>query len=182
MFAENLNIPNLKTDRLLLRPYDISDVPRLIELLKDKEISDTSPTIPYPYGEREAVEWIVGQFIYTNSGRFLTYAVVSKKTDELIGSISLTINPEEKNAEIGFWMGKAFWKKGYCTEAAKSIMDYVFETRDINKIYGECMSDNQASSGVLKNLGMTFNTKVEKHIMRINQTLTLDQYVITKEL
>jgi ribosomal-protein-alanine N-acetyltransferase len=180
MFAEEPKnqVPILTTNRLILRPYEFGDIPRLIELLNEKAISETSPTIPYPYNEQLALEWMINQFIHCSTGRFYAFAVVLKNTKELIGSISLTLKPE-KQAEIGFWIGKPYWSKGYCSEAAKKVIAYVFEKLELELVYAECMHANEASSKVLKNLGMEFEKTVTTHIYRINQDLELDRYTIS---
>jgi [ribosomal protein S5]-alanine N-acetyltransferase len=179
MFAEQPTspVPTLTTNRLVLRPFVFEDTDRLVELLSEKAISETSPTIPYPYDQRTAFEWMINQFAYCSTGEFYAFAVTLKNTKELIGSISLTLKPEQQ-AEIGFWIGKPYWSKGYCSEAATAVINYCFEELKMNLIYAECIHENKASSTVLKNIGMQFDKTVTTYIYRIAKNLELDRYVI----
>jgi [ribosomal protein S5]-alanine N-acetyltransferase len=180
MFAEqpNCTIPTLTTNRLILRPFIFDDLARIVELLSEKAISETSPTIPYPYDERIAFEWMINQAAYCSTGQFYAFAVTLKNTKELVGSVSVTIRPD-KQAEIGFWIGKPYWKKGICSEAAARVIEYMFTELKLEAVYAECMHNNAASSNVLKNLRMEFEKTVTPHIYRINKDLELDRYVVT---
>ena len=60
--------PTLQTDRLILRPFDPSDAPRVTELVSPFEIADTTATIPHPYAEPMADDWIRGQMAAFEAG------------------------------------------------------------------------------------------------------------------
>lgn len=50
--------PNIETSRLLLRPFNLSDATTVQSLAGDRAISDTAWSIPYPYKDGMAEEWI----------------------------------------------------------------------------------------------------------------------------
>jgi ribosomal-protein-alanine N-acetyltransferase len=180
MFSEQPNnFPVLTTDRLILRAPDFGDIESLVKLLSDKSISETCPTLPYPYNERVAFEWIVNQAAYSSTGNFYEFIMILKSTKEIVGSLTLTLKSENQ-AEIGFWVGKPYWGMGYCTEASSAVIKFAFEKWNIQSVYAECMPNNKSSSKVLKNLGMVFEEKVKSYIYRIGKELELDRYVIYK--
>lgn len=182
MLAEEIfnYTPTLTTNRLALRSFIFEDTKRLAELLSDRLISQTSPTIPYPYDEKAASDWLTNQFAYCCTGQFYFFAITLKDTKELIGSISLTIKPE-KQAEIGFWIGTPYWNNGYCKEAAAEVIKYTFSELKLNRVYAECMRKNNASTSVLKKLGMEFEAQFVVHIHRARKNFLLDRYIISRD-
>lgn len=50
------------------------------------------------------------------------------KEGPLIGSIGLMVSQADQHAEMGYWVGKEYWNRGFCTEAAKAVLEYAFET------------------------------------------------------
>lgn len=81
--------PIIKTERLILRPFDVSDSKRVQELAGDVKVAKTTLNIPYPYEDGMAEVWINTHIDSFNKGSDITYAVVKKDTNELIGAISL---------------------------------------------------------------------------------------------
>ncbi len=71
------------------------------------------------------------------------------ETDELIGAIGLTLSKKYDHAEMGYWIGVPFWGKGYCTEAAKIVLQYGFEELKLNRIFAHHMTNNPASGKVM---------------------------------
>jgi RimJ/RimL family protein N-acetyltransferase len=57
-------------------------------------------------------------------------------------------------AELGFWVGKPFWRLGYASEAASAVVQFGFESLGLNRIYAFHMARNPASGKVLEKLGM----------------------------
>ena len=121
------NQPSLKTRRLILRPFVLHDAPTVQQLAGDRAIADTVLTIPHPYEDGMAEEWIGTHRDLFECDKQATYAILRIEDDSLIRAISLNINQNHKHAEMGYWIGKPFWGKGYCTEAASEILRYGFD-------------------------------------------------------
>ena len=83
----------------------------------------------------------------------ITFAITNRKTDNLIGAISL-IETKEKQAEIGYWIGEPFWGQGYCTEATKALIKYAFTKQGLIKLVAYHINSNSASGKVMKKSGM----------------------------
>src|SRR3990172_3467050 len=110
--------PMLETDRLILRPFAASDAPDVMRLAGDFAIADTTLTIPHPYGDGLAEIWIASHQSQFDQGRLINFALTLRESGALVGSMNLVIKAEHLRAELGYWVGKPFWKQGYCTEAA----------------------------------------------------------------
>ena len=84
-------------------------------------------------------------------------AIVLKETGVLIGTCSLIgVSWEHKHAEIVYYLGKAFWGKGYMTEAAGRLIQFGFEELGMERISVGCFARNKASARIIEKLGFTF--------------------------
>jgi ribosomal-protein-alanine N-acetyltransferase len=139
---------------LVLGPFDLADVPEIQRLAGAREIADTTISIPHPYHRSHALAWIEEQRREAALGRAISLAV--RLPDQtLIGAIGLRdIDPEHFQAELGFWIGREWWGKGYAREAAAALIRFGFETLGLNRIYGHHMTRNAASGRVLLAAGM----------------------------
>ena len=161
--------PILETERLILRPFQLSDADRVQKLAGRKEVAETT-NLPHPYSEEMAEEWIKIHEPAFREGKMATYAITLKDGGELIGAISLMDFTKLSNhARIGFWIGVPYWNKGYCTEAGKAVLEYGFLERRLNRIYTGYMSSNLASGRVLEKLGMVYEGAQRQHITRLGE-------------
>ena len=83
----------------------------------------------------------------------LTLAVVKRDGDELIGCVSLDRDNFNETPRIGYWLGRAFWRRGYATEAAQAIISHGFDVLKLETIEGTHFLENPASGAVLRKLG-----------------------------
>ena len=147
--------PDLRTERLLLRPFRLADAPRVRELAGDRRIAATTLNIPHPYEAGMAEQWIQGHPEAFEKGRGVTFAVVLQGERLLIGAIGLSLSPEQhRRAELGYWIGVPFWGQGYCTEAARAVVRYAFDDLGLHKITARHLATNPASGRVMQKLGM----------------------------
>ena len=52
---------------------------------------------------------------------------ITLRSGELVGAIGLSLGEKHRRGELGYWIGKAFWNNGYCTEAVQAVVRYGFE-------------------------------------------------------
>ncbi|RMG42269.1 MAG: N-acetyltransferase [Candidatus Dadabacteria bacterium] len=158
--------PQLETERLLLREFTLNDAPRVQELCSDFEIADTTATIPHPYPEGAAEEWIKTHRPGFEAGELANFAVVLKESDEIIGTVGLVINKTHSRAELGYWIGKEYWGRGYCTEAARALVDWGFKELSLNRIFACYYKRNPASGRVQEKIGMKYEGTLRQHIKK----------------
>lgn len=145
-------LPTLRDRSLTLRPFAWADLPDMLALVQEKEVAATTLNIPYPCDDAEIEAWFRLQLQELEEGKVLRWAVT--KTDELVGAMKLVTHPEYESAEIGYWIGKPYWGKGYASQAAQLVVDYAFTILDMNRIEAHAMAENVGSSRVLSKLGM----------------------------
>jgi [ribosomal protein S5]-alanine N-acetyltransferase len=143
----------ISTSRLILRPFRIRDAPRVHELLQDRQIHETVPSVPYPYNNGVAERWIATHQTIYYEERGAVYAIC-RKNEELIGAIALTLNRVHRSAALGYWLGVQYWNQGYCTEAAAALVDYGFSTFRCHRIQAQRFETNIGSGRVLEKIGL----------------------------
>ena len=143
----------LKTQRIILRPFIIDDANNLSNLLKDKEVASTTLMLPYPCDVARAKE-IIQRYIEERKIRIsMRWALIDCTSNEFMGGIRLVPNHLFNSAEIGFWLGKKFWGKGFTFEASEKIIEFGFLKLNLNRIEAHSMVENIASIKLLKKLG-----------------------------
>jgi len=158
--------PELKTERLILRPFVEADAPRIAELAGDAEVADTTLRIPHPYTSEMASEWISTHEAIRDKGRAIFYVIERKESGELVGSTGIDIDLQHSRAEIGYWIGRKYWNRGYATEAAARLLGYVFTVLRFHKVTAHCFARNPGSGRVLEKLGMTRESLLRDHILK----------------
>lgn len=175
--------PILKTDRLILRLFTLEDAPDVQRLAGNRDIASNTAAIPHPYENGMAEEWIRTHKAELIEGTAIHFAITlicqdSVQESILIGSISLDIDQTEKIGELGYWVGKPYWNKGYCTEAAKVIVKYGFDVVGLYSIYAFHFGRNPASGRVLKKIGMHFEECFPKAVEKWGVSVDLIKYIM----
>lgn len=143
--------PELRTARLVLRPFTFDDAERVAQLANDERVARTS-MLPHPYGVQDARAWIATHALALERGEQVNYAVTLH--GEVIGSMGLRVQGRHARAEIGYWIGHAFWGKGYASEAARALVRHAFEGMGLKRVYGFHFGGNDASGRVMENAGL----------------------------
>lgn len=154
--------PVLETERLVLRPFELADAADVQRLAGDREVASTTRLIPHPYPDGVAEQWISSLAPLYAKGRSCSFAI-AQRDGTLMGAIGLTIEPTDRHAELGYWIGRPFWNHGYCTEAARAVLAFAFGTLALNRIYAHYMARNPASGRVMEKLGMQREGCLRKH-------------------
>lgn len=154
---------SLFTTRLILKPIALDDAEQLAALSQDPEIPSNGLGIVYPYDINDAEKMIhrAQDAIKSNQYR---WTIRLRKSEAIIGVATLAINAPHKHGEIGYWIGKAFWNKGYATESAGVLLAYAFEERSLHRVVGQTFDHNPASVRVLDKLGMHYEGALREHI------------------
>lgn len=148
-------MPSLTTGRLLLRPFVRADARDVERLAGAWEVAETTLNVPHPYPTNSASAWIDSHAPAWQSGTRLTLAICPREgPGAIVGAIALGITPEHARAELGYWIGTAFWNRGYATEAARAIVDFGFATLSLNRIQAQHFVRNGASGRVMEKIGM----------------------------
>jgi ribosomal-protein-alanine N-acetyltransferase len=158
--------PIIKTERLMLRPFRLADAPVVRKLAGVESVASTTIRIPYPYEKGLAEKWIRTHKRSFDRGRSVVYAIVRRKTEKLVGAVGLEIDKDNEAAELGYWIGRRYWNRGYATEAAGVMLMYGFTELGLNRIHAHHFTRNPASGKVLENIGMRREGVLRQHVKK----------------
>lgn len=170
----------LETERLLLRPWREDDAADLYAVAKDPEVA--FPTGWLPHTSVENSREIIKKVLMVEGN----YAITVKGEDKAIGclgykkpSASLAC---EKDIEIGFWIGKAYWGHGYVPEAAKELIRQAFVDLGYEAVWCCYYEGNEKSKRCQEKLGFKYHhTEKDVYNHLINEMITRVYSRITKE-
>lgn len=171
--------PTLYTERLILRPHTIWDADELQKIINDKDIASTTLNVPHPYTLEDALDFLSKReesYEETGSPQF----AITKKDETIIGGIGLSLRREYESAELGYWIGKTYWGKGYCTEAAFTVLKYGFAIMGLNRIYATHFTRNPASGRVMQKIGMKHEGHLRQSIKKWDKFEDEEIYGILK--
>lgn len=150
-----INQDTIETERLLLRRWKLSDADALYKYACDPEVG---PHAGWPPHQSVEESKMIIRELFTND---YTWAVILKETNEPIGCMGYypfgksNIEIGKNDAEVGYWIGKPHWNKGYCTEALQAMIRYCYEKKNFQTLWADFFIDNPASGRVMEKCGFT---------------------------
>jgi ribosomal-protein-alanine N-acetyltransferase len=172
--------PTLTTERLILRPFELSDASTVKRLAGDWAVADTTERIPHPYKDGMAEAWIAGHPQRFIERKECTFAIVLKDNQQVIGAVGLTLSMAHSRGELGYWVGREFWNRGYCTEAARAVVEYGFSVLGLHRIQARHFTRNPASGRVMAKLGMTHEGHLRQHTRKWDVFEDVEVYAVLR--
>jgi len=166
----------IETERLLMRPWAESDIPALIPLIGTREVAATTLRIPHPYTHDDAVAFLRHCRELDEEATGIRLAVLLRDGPTLCGGIGLVANRKHNHAELGYWLGVPYWRKGYATEAARAVVEYGFRELKLHRIFASHFPNNPASGRVLQKIGMTHEGTLKEHVMKWDKFYDIEMY------
>lgn len=152
---EHTGTITIKTPRLILRRFTVNDAQQMFDNYCCHEIVTEFLTW-YPHKSiTDTLEFLNG-FILPAYEKENTYrwVIILKETNQVIGSIDVVrANDAKRRAELGWVLGDEYWGKGYMPEAARAVVDLLF---NIGYERIEAIHDvrNSKSGRVMEKIGM----------------------------
>jgi RimJ/RimL family protein N-acetyltransferase len=145
--------PILQGERCLLRAPVPEDAPALVAHANNPAVArNMFDGFPQPYDLAAATAWATHE---ANSGDFgRAWAIVVD--GGLVGCIGLV---QERgwlrcNAELGYWIGEAFWCRGITSDAVRQVTDWAFAAMpEITRIHASIFAWNEGSQAVARRCG-----------------------------
>lgn len=157
----------LETKRLYLRKMNQGDYDALCRILQDPEVMYA---YEHAFSDEEVQDWLDRQIRRYETYGFGLWAVILKENEEMIGQCGLTMQDAggREVVEAGYLFRKAYWHKGYATEAAIACRDYAFEKLHIEEVYSIIRDNNIPSQNVAIRNGMAVCGGFTKHYYGID--------------
>ena len=169
--------PTLVTARLRLRPYSDADVSELVPLIGTQEVAATTLRIAHPYTEQDARDFLA---ISQEPGK-IWLAVTLRSDGRQVGGIGLRVDDQHQHAELGYWLGVAYWGQGYATEAAREMLHYGFVDLGLHRIFASHFKHNPVSGRILLKLGMRHEGCQREHLRKWDQFVDSELYGLLRE-
>jgi [ribosomal protein S5]-alanine N-acetyltransferase len=152
----------LRTTRLLLRAFRVSDVEDAHAYRDDLEFARFLRHVPQPFTRAHAEAFV--RLNMTEPWETMpTFAVVLE--GRLIGTVNLAIDPDNHTAMLGYAIARVQWGKGLAVEAATAVIAWAFATHNLSEIWASTDVVHHRSRRVMEKLGMTFDRSDEREVV-----------------
>ena len=150
--------PAIGTDRLILRGPAMADAPAVAGLCNDLGVAAMVAAMPHPYTLADA-EAFLAKARAPDLRRGHGFAIEHRQFG-LIGMLGFK-DVEPGRAEVGYWLGRPFWNRGYATEALEAALGWVRAEWRRGALWAGHFADNRASGQVLVKAGFLYTGDVE---------------------
>ncbi len=172
---------HLETERLLLRPPEAEDVRSIVNLVGDYDVAKNLSRVPHPYSEDDARGWVTRANGEARAkGTDFPFAITRKDDGAYIGSCGLHLG-EGGFFELGYWLGKPYWKMGYATEAARKVAGFAFHTLKAERLVAGWFHDNPASGHVLEKVGFVADGADQRDCLARGHAVYCNKVVLERE-
>ena len=142
----------LSTPRLTLRPVTLADLATTHAYAGDLENTRFMMFLPYA-DEAETAAYLLEAENQWHMDAPERYEFAVCLDDRHIGGITLYMQEDRREAELGWVLHKDYWRRGFVTEAARRVMDFA-RSIGVRRIFACCDSENLASYKTMEKLGM----------------------------
>jgi RimJ/RimL family protein N-acetyltransferase len=171
----------LETERLVLRPISRDDLPVLTSLADDEGVATMTTRMPYPFSLQDAVNWFDALVDPDTGVREIAFAITLRGDVVPFGIIGLTLGDGNEIPEVGFWLGRDYWNKGYMTEALGAVLDYAFLALGLSVVGSSAFPENAASIRVQEKLGFNYVGRESRPAPARGRRRDVKVYRITQE-
>lgn len=145
---------SISTERLVLRPFEASDIPAHIEMMNDEMVTAWT-SVPHPYSPEDARRWVddiaPGE---RTAGRGIVFAVTEFLTQRLVGIVRLHhTNWRALATEAQYVTAPWARGEGYATESVLAVAQWLFRDQKFERIEIRTAADNTASQQVAQKIG-----------------------------
>lgn len=155
---KNCGTQRIETDRLILRRYVIEDADAMYKnWASDSEV--TKFLTWQPHSSVDVSRSIIEDWLKEYSDeKYYHWAIVFRDNgNEPIGDISVVqMNEDISMVHIGYCLGRAWWRRGIMSEALKAVMDFMFDTVEVNRVESRHDPMNPNSGKVMQKCGMKY--------------------------
>ncbi len=153
MELRKIEMPEIETQRCLLRKIEETDSDVIFPLLSDPEVIENL-NMKLHTQIKDTEELIKNYLVEYEKGCYFPYVVTDKQTKEFLGVFLLKLDLYDEDCfEFTIYLKKEVWGKGIYTEILPYMTQFVFENIKVENFRGFVKEKNKASSKVLKKCG-----------------------------
>ena len=173
-----MKTPILETDRLVLRPFSMEDAQDVFYgWERDEEVAKYMFWTSHN-DINKTIGWLEKELSKIDAEDWYRWAILSKKTGELLGTGLIYAEEEYSKFEIAYNLSKKSWGFGYTTEAMQEIIKFAKEELKIKDIMGRHAKENPASGKILEKLGFTYIKDIQYECNRGRNIYEGKEYIL----
>ncbi len=150
-----MNPPILQTERLRFHPWQAEDLPLLLELHGDSEVQRFLEA-GEPVWDEAVLKSKFERFRADYAENGWTKFKLLDAQGRFLGRAGFGRDDETGSLELGYSLMRPFWGQGYATEAATSLLGWIYGAAPVDHVIGFAVADHKASRRVLEKVGMRF--------------------------
>jgi ribosomal-protein-alanine N-acetyltransferase len=155
-------IGRVSSPRLTLRPVTERDLPDLLEINGDPEVTRFLPYATWQSLD-DGVAWLRRMEVLASCGSGQQLVVVRNADSKVVGTLLLfRVDEPSGRLELGYVLGRQHWKQGLMREALESICAHAFSAMSVRRIEAEVNPANTASNRLLQRVGFTMEGTLRK--------------------
>jgi len=162
-----------------LRPLRAADAIALHRLINDWDVAKNLARVPFPYPRDLADEWIATTHRLMAEGRAWHLAI--ERDGALVGGIGLTLDAAGATAELGYWVGRPFWRQGAGLSAAMRLSRWALAQLGIHAVTAVALEDNLPSLALLARAGFRQIGPAERPFESRGRAMPVMQFEMTRE-
>lgn len=168
----------LEGDGFALRPWRESDADDLMFHANDAQVAHSlGERFPHPYTLDDAYLFIA-HALHASHGK--TYAIEING----VASGGIGVHPgegvERHSAELGYWLGRAYWGEGIATAAVRIVVPHALRELELYRLHARVFDGNPASMRVLELCGFVHEARLRRLVVKHGHLLDMHIYAITR--
>lgn len=168
----------IKLQHCTLRPWQAGDEASLVQQANNYNVwRNLRDIFPHPYTLADAQYWIE---LAGTADPLTNFAIVVEGA--AVGGIGLIFQADiyHRSAEIGYWLGEAYWGRGLTTEAVRGVVEWAFANFDLARIYAGVLVRNSGSARVLEKAGFQCEARLRNAVTKEGVTMDELLYAVVR--
>lgn len=176
-----LRLP-LQTERLDLVLPDTKYAPAVVHGLNDRSVARWLGRTPFPYRRKDAAEFLARAERRFRSGESLPLWIIDRSRDAVVGGVGLhEFDWEDRKVEIGYWLSRPSWGKGFATEAVRRVLPVAFYDLRLERVFAGTFQGNRRSQHVLQKCGFRFEGTLHRSQYRLGAWYDAHMFALTAD-
>jgi ribosomal-protein-alanine N-acetyltransferase len=172
--------PELESERLIFRAYQLEDAQALLNLRSDKNVSKYMDT-KIPKHIEDTEKRIEGYQNAFNAYNGITWAIIEKTSNRLIGDFGIwRIDRQNSRGEIGYILHPDSWGKGYMTETLNTLIRFGFNDLNLHSYAANVNTENDNSKALLLKFGFKLEAYFRENFYYDGHFLDSEIYCLIK--
>lgn len=174
-----MTVIDLAVEGARLRPWRRGDEAGLARQANNRKVwINLRDSFPHPYTVADAEQWIG----FATAERPPTHFAITM-LEAVAGGIGFALQQDvyRRSAEVGFWLGEAYWGRGIATAALEAVTTFAFGSFDLCRLYAFVYEWNAASMRVLEKAGYAREGCLRRAVIKDGRTVDQYLYALVRE-